>query len=405
MIGLKQYYKAVFRYPDGKIAVFILCAMVILALMSDFIASEYPIVYKGNNGIEFPILKQYAGTLKHGSNYRMKNEYQSEDHNWAIWPLIRYSPNNIDKIEGVLSNPFTKNHLLGTDEVGRDVASGLVHGSRTSLGVGILAVLLSIIIGITVGMAPGYYGDYKLRVPISSLIILSLSMPFVVFYSVRLVEVFANSSLFQFLFAVLLVAMFYLTLFRYLWPALPENLKKRKVYLPLDILLMRILEIFRALPALYIVLSILILIKNPGSGALVLLIGILFWTTFARYIRAEFLALRERPFISRLVQEGYSDPHIMFGFMLPNTLTPLLILASFAIGSAIILESTLSFLGIGLPVDHISWGSIMNQARSHLGHWWLAVFPGLLILMTVWSFNTIGKRMNEYTREAVNYSS
>jgi peptide/nickel transport system permease protein len=93
----------------------------------------------------------------------------------------------------------------------------------------------------------------------------------------------------------------------------------------------------------------------------------------------------------------------MYGQLFPNALTPLMVVGAFAMGSAVILESTLSFLGLGLPPDYVSWGSIMSDARLNVNAWWLALFPGLAILATVLAFNAIGRRLNEEMGEKVEY--
>jgi peptide/nickel transport system permease protein len=125
-------------------------------------------------------------------------------------------------------------------------------------------------------------------------------------------------------------------------------------------------------------------------------IGLTGWTSYARFLRAEFLTLRGRDFVQAAVAGGLPRRSILFRHMLPNGLTPVLVSTTFGVASAILYESVLSFLGLGL-VDEPSWGGLLNQARAGgTGFiWWIATFPGLAIFLTVFSYNLIGESLRD----------
>jgi peptide/nickel transport system permease protein len=126
------------------------------------------------------------------------------------------------------------------------------------------------------------------------------------------------------------------------------------------------------------------------------LIGLLSWTGYARFIRGEFFKLRNQDFVHAARAAGLPLRSIIFRHMLPNGITPVLVNTSFGVASAILIESTLSFLGLGL-VDEPSWGQLLNQARAGgTGfQWWIATFPGLAIFLTVFAYNLIGEAIRD----------
>jgi peptide/nickel transport system permease protein len=162
-----------------------------------------------------------------------------------------------------------------------------------------------------------------------------------------------------------------------------------------DLLAMRLIEIIEAVPVLLILLAVAALF-GPNLYLMMVVIGLLRWTGDARFIRAEFLKLRRQDFVQAAVACGLPLRSIVFRHMLPNGIAPVLVSSTFAVGVAILLESTLSFLGLGDP-DRPSWGQLLNQARSGGAgfHWWIAVYPGLAIFLTVFSYNLIGQAVRD----------
>jgi peptide/nickel transport system permease protein len=159
----------------------------------------------------------------------------------------------------------------------------------------------------------------------------------------------------------------------------------------IDDIIMRLGDIQLAFP--FILLAIMFLVVlGPGLVNLILVLGIGQWVTYARIVRAQTLSLREKEFVEAARAMGDSTTSIMFRTILPNIVAPLTVIASFNVASVILAEASLSFLGLGVPPETPTWGSMLAQSRDQLiaNKWWLAVFPGMAIVVTVLSFNIIG---------------
>jgi len=163
-----------------------------------------------------------------------------------------------------------------------------------------------------------------------------------------------------------------------------------------DLFGMRIIEIIQAIPRL-VLLLIITAFYGPGIYRMMIVIGLLSWTGNARFIRAEFLKLRKLDFVQAGIAAGLPLRSILFRHMLPNGIAPVLVDSSFGIAAAILIESTLSFLGLGLGPQDPSWGQLLNQARSGgTGfNWWIATFPGMAIFLTVFAYILIGEAMRD----------
>jgi len=161
-----------------------------------------------------------------------------------------------------------------------------------------------------------------------------------------------------------------------------------------DLLGMRLVEIFSAIPQLYLLLTF-VAFFDRNLYLIMFIIGLTSWPGYAVFTRAEFLRLRNQDFVHAAVASGLPTTRIVFRHMLPNALAPILVSASFGVASAILAESSLSFLGVGL-VDEPSWGQLLNQALGESRfYWWLGVFPGAAIFMTVLSYNFIGESLRD----------
>lgn len=237
-------------------------------------------------------------------------------------PLIApYNPIAID-VHNVLSPP-DKQHLLGTDELGRDVLSRIIWGSRISLKVGFIAVGIAIMIGIVIGSIAGFYGG------------------------------------------------------------------------KVDALLMRFVDIMLAFPTFFLILAV-IAILEPNIFTIMVVIGITSWMDVARLVRAEFLTLKETDFVSAAKAVGVSDKRLMFRHILPNALSPVFVAATFGVAGAILIESSLSFLGLGVQPPEPSWGNILTSGKDNIEvAWWLSLYPGLAILITVLSYNLVGEGLRD----------
>lgn len=161
-----------------------------------------------------------------------------------------------------------------------------------------------------------------------------------------------------------------------------------------DMLGMRLVEIFESIPTLFLLLTF-VAFFGRSIYIMMVIIGLTSWSGYARYIRAEFLRLRKQDFVQATIASGLPLRSILFRHMLPNGVAPLLVGVSFGVASAILAEATLSFLGLGL-VDSPSWGQMLNQAvQSSVFNWWMAVFPGGAIFMTVFAYNLMGEALRD----------
>jgi len=219
--------------------------------------------------------------------------------------------------------PPSFEHLLGTDQLGRDVLSRMLYGSRISLSVGFVAVAISIFIGILVGALAGYYGGW------------------------------------------------------------------------VDSFLMRFVDIMLCFPTFFLILTVVALL-GPSIFNIMLVIGITSWMGTSRFVRAEFLSLRERDFVQAARALGVKDRRIIFKHILPNGLAPVFVTATLDVATAILVEAGLSFLGFGVQPPAPSWGNILTEGRTYIfDAWWLTVFPGFAILITVLSFNLLGEGLRD----------
>lgn len=240
----------------------------------------------------------------------------------ALAPFISpYDPMIID-VHNVLSPP-SFSHPFGTDDLGRDVLSRMIWGSRVSLKVGFVAIGLALLIGISIGAIAGFYGG------------------------------------------------------------------------KVDAILMRFVDIMLAFPVFFLILAV-IAILEPGIFTIMVVIGLTGWMDVARLIRAEFLTLKERDFVVAAHAVGAGNLRLIFRHILPNALSPVFVAATFGIAGAILTESGLSFLGLGVQPPNPSWGNILTSGKDNIEvAWWLSAFPGLAILITVLSYNLMGEGLRD----------
>lgn len=310
--------------------------------------------------------------------------------------LIPYAPTTIDLSNAGAVGPFESQaiessyfrHWLGTDELGRDVLSQLIHAGRTALLVGFFSVLLSALIGISLGMAGGFLGDRELKlsrlnafiIPILSLILL-LYLAFVFPWSI--------SSIWQ---AIIFILIFLCLI--WLIAKAGKSFVSSKKFIPIDLIIGRMIEAMDSLPILFIIISLSAIIR-PSIYSVILIIGISNWAKIARYARAETLKIKQFGYIESARAIGLNRTTMLWRHILPNALPTLGVALAFNVAAAILIEATLSFLGVGVAVEEASWGAMLSEARRSPFAWWLAVFPGLAIFGVVYACNQLAEALSD----------
>ena len=231
-------------------------------------------------------------------------------------PLSPYDPYKLDasqKLQGISSS-----HWFGTDEYGRDYFTRTLYGGRVSLLVGFMSMIMTVVIGTSLGVFSGYVGG------------------------------------------------------------------------KLDMFLMSFTDIFLALPSMLLMVILNTFLK-PGLPTLIVVLSLFSWASVARITRAETMSLKERDFVVATQNLGASNFRVIIKHIIPNILGPVIVAASLSVANAILMESSLSFLGLGVQIPRASWGSMLQGAQAHiLDYPLLAVYPGVMILITVLSFNLLG---------------
>lgn len=404
------------QFNTNKLAVYSMYIAIILgfiAIFADFIANDKPLIAKYKGEWYFPIFKDYAVNcgLSQWQPQFNNIKWQKTNFDFAVFPLIPYTPQYLDEDNDKYKSPlgpqnvpsYRFRHWLGTDKLGRDVMSGMIHGARIAFLVGIVSMSLSAIIGVVLGAFAGFFGDDRFKISLIRLILNCLAIFagfFYAFYarSYQLSDAISNSisqALVQIIimlliFTLIIVAANLLaTLFEKLNP-----LNQKSVAVPLDLIVTRLIEIVVSIPRLILIMSIIAIVK-PSIFIVMVIIGLTSWTGIARFIRAELLKIRNLEYIEAAESLGYSNLRIMIKHAVPNALSPVFIAIAFGIASAVLTESTLSFLGIGVSPETVTWGSLLKAARSATSAWWLAIFPGVAIFITVTVFNLIGEGLTD----------
>jgi len=163
----------------------------------------------------------------------------------------------------------------------------------------------------------------------------------------------------------------------------------------IDLIIMRFVDIMLCFPSFFLILAVIAFLE-PSIFNIMAVIGLTSWMGITRLVRAEFLSLKERDFVLAAKTMGAKSPRIIFLHILPNAMAPVLVAATLGIASAVLVESALSFLGIGVQPPTPSWGNILTLGQSTLGvAWWLSLFPGMAILITVLGYNLLGEGMRD----------
>ncbi len=237
--------------------------------------------------------------------------------------IMKLDPYSITSI-GINKEP-TKGFILGTDGSGRDLFARLVYGGRTSIYVGVMSTLISVAIGLPLGLIAGYYRG------------------------------------------------------------------------PLDMVIMRIIDVFMSIPSLILAL-VFVAIFEPSITIIIVIVGVTGWTSIARVIRSNVLVVRELDYVDAARVSGEKNGKILLKYVLPNSVTPLWVAMTFHVSSAILQESSLSFLGAGIQIPKSSWGNMINSAKNLavlVRRPWAWIPAGLLLMLTVISINLVGEGIRD----------
>ncbi len=390
------------QFKKNKRAVFafwVIMSLVFVAVFADFLANEKPILCKYEGKVRSPVLKSYAvnnGLAKWPKEFQ-NVEWKDLDYDWTVWPLIPYLPTNLDFYNDKFASPFDKqnvkskkfHHWLGTDQLGRDVMSGMIHGTRVAFLVGIVSMSIATFIGILLGSLAGFFGDHELKLSRSSLIFGVLAFPGAMFYLARGTQVFHFFVGAAMMLAVFLVAYLVSRAFKKI-PSL-----SKKVDIPIDILLTRLIEVVVSVPVLVVVLAVAAIADKPSIINVMVIIGLVRWTGIARFTRAELLRQKRLEYVEASRALGFSTVRSLVKHALPNSLSPVFIAIAFGIAASILIEAFLSFLGVGVPAETVTWGQLLSASRRASDAWWLAIFPGFAIFITVTMFNLIGEGLTD----------
>lgn len=374
-----------------KMARWVIYLFIVIGLCSRFIANDLPLVAKYDSSICSPVILELLSDI----GIIEDKIYTESKYTWKVMPLIPYSSDqlnsttnvNIGPLDNQESTSWRYRHWLGTDQLGRDVFAGLIHGTSVALKVGLLSVFFSLLMGLYIGLLSGYYGDDGWRISLYSLILGAL-IKLLGLYYIIFPLVIQPTTLYYFLVILVVSALLILTI-RYI----PSTIKS--VHIPIDLITTKIIEVLKSIPTLFIILALLSVFSKPSIWNVIFIISVIGWPKFARLIRAEILQIKNLEYIQSAKSIGLTDIEIIIKHALPNALTSIISITAFAISGAILLESTLSFLGLGIPLEQISWGSMLADSRENFSSWWLAVFPGMAIFMVLLSFYIVSNQLNE----------
>jgi peptide/nickel transport system permease protein len=414
--GSQSYWQMVGKqFRKNKIAVYSLrfvYTLIFFALFADFLANEKPLICSYHRSTYFPVFRSYAvsmGIVEWPSDLQ-NVEWKKLEYDWAVFPLIPYLPENMDEANVHSVSPFEKQqvkstrwrHWLGTDELGHDVLAAMIHGTRIALLVGIVSMSIATLIGLLLGALAGYFGDERLKISRAGIICGIVFLILGLFYAFGIRSYILADALASSFFSLFLQLTISFIIFGgvvWIGALISKPFQKipglsKKVSIPVDIIVSRAIEVMLSIPTLFLIIAI-VAIGKPSVMLVMLVIGATSWTGIARFMRAELLRIRNLEYIEAAHALGYSEWRTIFRHAIPNALSPVLIAIAFGIASAILTEATLSFLGIGVPAETLTWGALLSAARAKPTAWWLAIFPGLAIFVTVTVYNLLGEGLTD----------
>lgn len=372
-----------------RLSIYFLASIVVFGLLAPILANHKPLFAKSENGYHFPFLQE-----------KLDIQYTFE-----IKAPIPYSASTIDynqtkaisPFETQNSNSLLKRHWLGTDHLERDVLAQLIHACRTVLLVAFGGIGLALFIGLILGGIAAYWADDKKQmhqiVFIGNLLCFSVFITTLIIIPPYSLSGIQPHELWTSIFLVILINVIFGLIVNAICKFLSHKFLK-KINIPFDLIINRLIETIESLPLLMLVVVLSAIFKG-GIGSLILIIGLTAWTRIAKYFRGEILKVKSLGYIESAEAIGLKDFQIFLKHILPNAISPVLVSTAFGVVSAIMIEASLSFLGMGLSAEEASWGGMIASARTNLDAWWLAFFPGLALFFTLLSCNTIAQHFSK----------
>lgn len=391
-----------------------LCLLVLTALFADFLCSEKPIYVVYKNKTYYPLFATQTAFDSLPNTRSGKQIWQNiADADWkhipyekATWTLCPFDTKYPGKQK--LQKPFSKEivqnqtftHYLGTDVQDIDVFASMIQGAKTSLSVGVGGLLLLSFLGLSLGGMAGYFGDTKLIFTRGQQYGLLLGVFMGFFYGFYLFRfdienAFVSQEIGQgLLYLLRSFSIFIAVILCFTWLGKKIGFiaffAKRKAF-PVDNIITQLTDIQMSLPIMLLVVSLSLMLPRSVIS-LILIIGFASYMGLARLVRSLTQQIRNLPYIEAAQALGFSQIRILWQHILPNILPTIITVMILNLADLILLEASFSFLNIGLPLDAVSWGKILNQARSNPEAWWLFAFPALTIAATAGALKILGRQ-------------
>jgi peptide/nickel transport system permease protein len=370
-----------------RLAWTLLFIVIFLAVFGPLIATEKPYYCKLDGKKYYPAFTRITeSTLSqlHPSHSPVDWHSTKFDRVWRA--PVPYGHTSIDLKTGANVSPFADQnipmrlkHWLGTDAAGRDVLAGMIRGCRVSLLIGLGSMLLALLIGVPLGTMAAYWGNREKRISWYHLFAFIAGGTFIFFTWFFPWPIFIKMM-------ILLLLLFALLFFIH-----RTGLHQKGVIpVPVDQMVMGGISILDGFPAMFLIILLIALLPVKGWVVVMLVIALMKWPTMARYMRAEVFRMKETNYIKAAQVINLPAWRIMTQHIIPYAFRPVMVSFIFGVASAILAESALSFLGIGLPAEEINWGRLLAQSRNHFEAWWLVVFPGSAIFLTLLALYAIG---------------
>ena len=379
----------------AKLAWLFVIIIGLTAVFGPLVANEKPYFCKLDGKTYFPMFSSVSESglsAQHPSHSPVSWNTTAFESVWRA--PVPYSHHTIDLKTGAYKSPFEAQevsgrfrHWLGTDALGRDVLAGMIRGCRVSLLIGLGSMLLAFFFGIPFGSAAAYWGNRDLRITWGQLMIALMGCVLIFF-----VWFTPTSAVLKIIVSLLLVLCCIVLLYKM------NGLWRGRISVPLDRIVMGKISIVDGFPAVFLILVLVAIVPLKGWVVVMLTIALLRWPSMARYMRAEVFKIKESNYIKAAQIVNIPSMQILRKHIIPYALRPVMISFIFGVASAILAETSLSFLGIGLPTGEINWGRLLAQSRNHFDAWWLVVYPGCAIFFTLLSLYTIG---NEWQKEQI----